>query len=104
MMATTTARIPETTRISVTLSTATSSSTCRIYSYLPKVEKVLISVMIAGISVTIKMLGKMKRTKGKISLIVVLAASSSACCLRWVRSESEKTLSDLEIGVPNRSV
>ena len=62
------------------------------------------SVMIAGVIVTMKIAGKMKRTNGKMSLIVVLAASSSACCLLWVRSESENTPNDLEIGVPNRSV
>src|SRR5260370_39310398 len=59
---------------------------------------------IAGPTTTTPIAGKMQKTRGGTSLIVVLAALSSAFCRRCVRNASEKAPNDLAIGVPNRSV
>ena len=56
----------------------------------------------AGPTTTTPMLGKIKNTSGGTSLMVVLAAISSAFCRRWVRSASENAPKDLAIGVPKR--
>src|SRR5207244_13330668 len=63
-----------------------------------------ITVRIAGTTVLIAILGKIKSTSGGTSLIVVFAALSSAGCLRCVRGASEKFPRDFDKGVPNRSV
>ena len=60
--------------------------------------------MIAGPRITTNMAGKMKSTSGKTSLIVVLAAASSARWRRLVRSVSACTRSACAIEVPKRSV
>ena len=46
-------------------------------------------MMTAGPITTTKSAGKMKRTSGKISLMVLFAAISSTCCTRWVLRVSE---------------
>ena len=61
-------------------------------------------MMIAGPNTTTKIAGKVKKTSGGIILMVVLAARSSARCLRLIRNESENTRSDWATLVPNRSV
>src|SRR6478609_3461635 len=50
------------------------------------------------------MLGKMNNTSGKRSFTPVLAASSSAACIRRERNVSAKTPSAWAMGVPKRSV
>ena len=68
---------------------------------LPSVRTIAIS---AGPRITTNIAGKTKKTSGKISLIVVLAAASSARWRRLVRSVSAWTRSASAIEVPNRSV
>ena len=53
---------------------------------------------------TTNIAGKMQKTSGKISLIVVLAAASSARCRRLVRMVSAWIRSAWATEVPNRSV
>src|SRR5262245_8206597 len=60
--------------------------------------------MIAEPRITTNIAGKMSSTSGKTSLIVVLAAASSARWRRLVRSVSACTLSACAIDVPKRSV
>src|SRR5437899_11404172 len=61
------------------------------YAYCPAIAGIRLLTMEskAGPRITMKTPGKMKSTIGTIILIASLAASSSARCLRLVRSESE---------------
>src|SRR5271165_130669 len=59
--------------------------------------------MIAGPRVTRNKVGKIKKTRGKISLTVVFAACSSICCTRCVRIVSECVRRVFAMLVPNCS-
>ena len=58
----------------------------------------------AGPTTTTNMAGKMNRTRGTIILTAILAACSSARCLRFVRMPSENIRNDCAIPVPKRSL
>ena len=60
--------------------------------------------IIAGPSNTIPIAGAMNNAKGKSSLIVVLAAASSAFCRRSTRKASENVASDFESGIDSWNV
>src|SRR2546429_3490858 len=73
------------------------------HGYFSVSENSLCRAIIAGPSATTKIIGKMKRTKGISSLTPALAATSSAACVRRVRSVSENCPSAFAMGVPKRS-
>src|SRR5262249_32161080 len=73
-------------------------------SYWKNRLKFRLMLMTAGANNTINILGKMNKARGKIILMVVLAANSSASCRRFRRRPSAKALREREMGVPKRSV
>ena len=72
------------------------------YWFIPCSPDMMFST--AGARSTMKMHGKMHSTSGKMILILVFDAASSACCFRLVRMSSENLVNAFAIGVPNRSV